>query len=836
MSLQNHQGDGHRTIIKFSRNSVLNAGAMTSDTRSHWQYSTDTLKSWKGVSKLMPSSAIQYDGAECKTRPKKANVSTPFASTSAYQRTERKRDSATPENSSGTDIDSISEDELRLVTKCDGSFVFDDVKLSIEDNNDCRSVETVFPRMKLPVRILEPPAREGKGTKSESFNWIGTWTTLGSVLTDEDRGERNITLDLCSPLPVPRTFTEPLVPCLPDAVTMEDLRPGEVPASDNPAVRSTSIEPVPMSEVVESTRERLSEIEQSTEKSESMPGLTDGSSRDAESVATQDHAGICGDDFESVDFSMLDEAFSAFQIGFGKRRRPDSLRIEADHPSWKLLPENPFHPQQSKMTSGGSNDEADHQEGKLVENDQLVYLQDHYSADLPELVEASPLLLPRSNTAREAILAWEAVWRQHAGENSRSSATGAAAQTSRNIRPARESHEAGKPPGKRRNYGEDDDPNEDGEGESPKKRTRPMKGSVEGEEKSLACPYAKKDNLKHGACSKATLKRIQDVKQHLHRTHEKIFCPRCEVTLSDEEELREHAKSILICPIQTALYDGITKARSSLLRGRVPANLNQEQQWFTIWDILFPGQPRPKDPYVSKFDPPAFLQSLLAAVPKIVGESLRTHGIRAVSANSGDECLGDTITHGLQAHVVETLLATPPIMPDLAVQQENTATTILPSLSPGNTATDLSSEINETRTTESVENVDVSLLSSQVPNPAEESLPGTTHRNQVQRQILEQSYTHMPVLNQQSSFPELDLEGDRLYPRAVAHGLDGLEAAASINHFGAAIHAPIGDEDVPRTSNPEGLASNLMQEFTNGCPDMEWLNPTSNEDTFYTRL
>lgn len=84
---------------------------------------------------------------------------------------------------------------------------------------------------------------------------------------------------------------------------------------------------------------------------------------------------------------------------------------------------------------------------------------------------------------------------------------------------------------------------------------------------SLACPFWKKDPRQAWSRSRACCKghsRIRDVKQHLKRRHKDLAKIQC-------LELGQYSKR----------------------------NAGEMEQWFAIWDIVFPNLPRPPSPYVS---------------------------------------------------------------------------------------------------------------------------------------------------------------------------------------------------------------------------------------------
>jgi len=121
------------------------------------------------------------------------------------------------------------------------------------------------------------------------------------------------------------------------------------------------------------------------------------------------------------------------------------------------------------------------------------------------------------------------------------------------------------------------------------------------DQSSFACPFAKKDPLKYRSCLDFTLKRIRDVKQHLNRVHPlPIYCSRCMCILGSEDQRDEHIRASL-CDVQTGItYEGVTVAQKLQLTQKVSSKLTFDDQWFTIFDILFPGQTtRPKSAYKS---------------------------------------------------------------------------------------------------------------------------------------------------------------------------------------------------------------------------------------------
>ncbi|KAJ0109776.1 HET and ankyrin domain protein [Diaporthe amygdali] len=116
---------------------------------------------------------------------------------------------------------------------------------------------------------------------------------------------------------------------------------------------------------------------------------------------------------------------------------------------------------------------------------------------------------------------------------------------------------------------------------------------------SFACPYSKKDPMRHRDCYKYTLTRIRDVKQHLTRCHRRpLYCPRCFEIFETEDSRDDHIIACGIASPSTTRPDGITEAQRQQLSKKSTPNSPFEDQWFAIWNILFPGSPPPKSPYV----------------------------------------------------------------------------------------------------------------------------------------------------------------------------------------------------------------------------------------------
>ncbi|KAH7122176.1 hypothetical protein B0J13DRAFT_157315 [Dactylonectria estremocensis] len=128
--------------------------------------------------------------------------------------------------------------------------------------------------------------------------------------------------------------------------------------------------------------------------------------------------------------------------------------------------------------------------------------------------------------------------------------------------------------------------------------TAATEGNSQTKTSLLACPFYKKDGQKYHDCLKYELKRVKDVKQHICRKHTKdeFSCPSCSNGFSTKEAQDRHESR---CQGDLEPRPGSTSAwqRRELnvtnIRG-----CSTEEQWFSTWDTVFPGQPRPKSCYL----------------------------------------------------------------------------------------------------------------------------------------------------------------------------------------------------------------------------------------------
>ncbi|KAH7127488.1 hypothetical protein EDB81DRAFT_809383 [Dactylonectria macrodidyma] len=116
----------------------------------------------------------------------------------------------------------------------------------------------------------------------------------------------------------------------------------------------------------------------------------------------------------------------------------------------------------------------------------------------------------------------------------------------------------------------------------------------------LACPFWKKDQHRFSRCYSHDLKEVKHVKQHLYRVHRSPFrCNRCQQTFNNEALLAAHQRSTEVCTVREVVQgDEISVEQKILLSKRGLAGSTQEEQWYLVWDIVFPGCDRPSSPYL----------------------------------------------------------------------------------------------------------------------------------------------------------------------------------------------------------------------------------------------
>lgn len=124
--------------------------------------------------------------------------------------------------------------------------------------------------------------------------------------------------------------------------------------------------------------------------------------------------------------------------------------------------------------------------------------------------------------------------------------------------------------------------------------------SKAGISKQFACPFWKLSPSK-SKCHRHSFDKIARVKQHLQIKHKNLLCcQRCLATFKVETEFDQHVGREPACDAVAFGTESeiIPPHKQSMLRKRSNKRLCSEEQWFVIWDILFPRVQRPTSPYV----------------------------------------------------------------------------------------------------------------------------------------------------------------------------------------------------------------------------------------------
>jgi hypothetical protein len=83
----------------------------------------------------------------------------------------------------------------------------------------------------------------------------------------------------------------------------------------------------------------------------------------------------------------------------------------------------------------------------------------------------------------------------------------------------------------------------------------------------------------------------------VHRTP--VHCARCSNTFTTEDERDTHLRQQPQCPIEPPRnWDGISESQKRQLAKRVSSKKTKEENWYFIYETLFPNSERPNSPFV----------------------------------------------------------------------------------------------------------------------------------------------------------------------------------------------------------------------------------------------
>ena len=158
--------------------------------------------------------------------------------------------------------------------------------------------------------------------------------------------------------------------------------------------------------------------------------------------------------------------------------------------------------------------------------------------------------------------------------------------------------------GRVENDDDHDPPEDDGGGDRPRssKRARADE-SLSPHHASFACPFFKMNPVRHQACLFYKMSKISYVKQHLQRTHRgpRWRCSVCHDVFPDQAAYDRHLTAHECQgPRSKGRHDEMTEVQWEEI-GRLTsrrAGSTTESMWYAMFEVLFPGAPRPETPYV----------------------------------------------------------------------------------------------------------------------------------------------------------------------------------------------------------------------------------------------
>lgn len=123
--------------------------------------------------------------------------------------------------------------------------------------------------------------------------------------------------------------------------------------------------------------------------------------------------------------------------------------------------------------------------------------------------------------------------------------------------------------------------------------------------RTFACPFYLYDRRRYRTCLKSAtdLRDIKDVKEHLRHAHRRPpYCPICHCVFRTESECEEHVRAggpRCKWEFRGPIPEGISEAQAVRLAKRPKLRLSDESTWFDIWEFLFPGENKPRQPFLN---------------------------------------------------------------------------------------------------------------------------------------------------------------------------------------------------------------------------------------------
>lgn len=119
----------------------------------------------------------------------------------------------------------------------------------------------------------------------------------------------------------------------------------------------------------------------------------------------------------------------------------------------------------------------------------------------------------------------------------------------------------------------------------------------------FACPFQKYDPHKYHRCLKYTLNRIKDVKQHIYRQHTQpsYYCARCYKIFTTKDDRDGHSRRADCEKRHPPQFEGISEEQRNELKKSSPRKKPLQEQWYEVWDVVFPRHPRPQSVSIGNY-------------------------------------------------------------------------------------------------------------------------------------------------------------------------------------------------------------------------------------------
>lgn len=150
-----------------------------------------------------------------------------------------------------------------------------------------------------------------------------------------------------------------------------------------------------------------------------------------------------------------------------------------------------------------------------------------------------------------------------------------------------------------RNDGDSNDGNDDDD--LPKRRRSNVSKMAVNDGRVFACPFVKRYPHRYLKCFSHNLKDVSRVKFHLFREKAHrlpLYCPTCSETFKQEDLRDEHIRAATCPKKEPVKWEGITSLQRQQLGQRSSVTSTAEENWYTIFGILFPNAPLPSSPYI----------------------------------------------------------------------------------------------------------------------------------------------------------------------------------------------------------------------------------------------